>query len=384
VLHLDANDSIEFVGVYNQADWDNIVKPTPFLFWSPTVASVAVAADKGALGDPVKVTGTADAGTTLKLYDGGTVVGAANVGANGTWSITTTPLAISAHSLRARETDSFGNQSAPSAALSLTIDRGTPNGAVFVGSPGTDRYTGGGGNDTFQFSTENLTSADIVNGGAGSDKLMMTDTGVVNAAGVSGVEHYVLTNGGPNQLTLGDANFAGVTGQTITVSGGNGGDTLSAAGLSPHNHAILIGGGGGDTFIAGLHTTMTETVNFNPTVNPNRFEFTTPGTAATPDNNVITNFSEFTDVLVFSDLTFNLGIDQGKGTSTPQTIDQSLFSSHTNGTFDTPNSRFAYDTSTGGLYYDAGGSSTTGARQLVGTLAGHPLFQGAFDIQYIR
>jgi hypothetical protein len=66
--------------------------------------------------------GTAEAGTTITLYDGAVQVGTAQANAGGAWSITSATLGQGAHSLSATATDAAGNVSATSTALSVTID----------------------------------------------------------------------------------------------------------------------------------------------------------------------------------------------------------------------------------------------------------------------
>jgi hypothetical protein len=81
---------------------------------------------------------------------------------------------------------------------------------------------GGAGVNTFVFTAMALTATDKVTGGTGANnELLMTTAGTVAAAGVSGVENYVLADSGANTLTLATADFIGVTGSTITVSDGN-------------------------------------------------------------------------------------------------------------------------------------------------------------------
>ena len=68
-------------------------------------------------------TGTAEAGSTVTLFDGSIVVGT-GVATAGAWSITASSLASGTHSITANATDVAGNVSAASAALPVTI--GTP------------------------------------------------------------------------------------------------------------------------------------------------------------------------------------------------------------------------------------------------------------------
>ncbi|HEY1301177.1 MAG TPA: Ig-like domain-containing protein, partial [Stellaceae bacterium] len=193
---------------------------------APAGLSFAVAADKGPAGDTFTVAGKGEAGDTVTLFDGLKAVGSAKVAAGGGWSITTAaPLAAGTHNLRANATDVAANKSGFSPTQVLTVGAARPNPVVFAGTARTDLFTGGAGDDVFQFSTANLAATDRVNGRGGSDELLLTGAGTVHAAGVAGVELYLLGGGAPNTLFLTNANFAGVTGGAITVDGGNAGNT---------------------------------------------------------------------------------------------------------------------------------------------------------------
>jgi hypothetical protein len=74
-----------------------------------------------------KVSGTAEAGATVTLYDGGIVVGIAVADDQGAWSITSKSLANGAHNLTAKATDVAGNLSNASAALAITVDIKAPS-----------------------------------------------------------------------------------------------------------------------------------------------------------------------------------------------------------------------------------------------------------------
>jgi autotransporter passenger strand-loop-strand repeat protein len=220
---------------------------------APSGLSFTVAADKGAAGDTFTVAGHGGVGDRVTLYDSATAIGTAAVAASGAWSITTAkPLAIGAHSLSAREMDVVGNASPPSSSQSIRVNNMTPfNQVVFTGTAGKDNFTGGAGNDIFEFSTVNLANADIAKGGGGTNYLVMTTPGTVNAGGVSGVEIYELGNDAADSLTLANANFAGVTGSSILVYGGNDGNTVNAAALTGANRIIAVGGAGKDVFTGG-------------------------------------------------------------------------------------------------------------------------------------
>ncbi|OBV41597.1 Ig-like domain-containing protein, partial [Janthinobacterium psychrotolerans] len=74
------------------------------------------------------ITGRAEAGSTITLYDtdGVTNVGTALAAANGNWNISSSQLADGVHSLTVRATDPAGNRSAASPALTITIDTTAP------------------------------------------------------------------------------------------------------------------------------------------------------------------------------------------------------------------------------------------------------------------
>ena len=85
----------------------------------------------------------------------------------------------------------------------------------------------------------------------------------------------------------------------------------------------------------------------------------------------MTDFSAASrDKLLFSNSGFDLGLSGA--IETAQKLPGSLFVANNAGKFTTTTQRFAYDTQTGQLYYDAGGSATPTAKQLVVTLDNHP------------
>jgi hypothetical protein len=74
------------------------------------------------------IRGTAEAGTTVTVREGTTVVCTATVAANGTWTCTpTTPLAQGPHTLVATATDAAGNTSPGSNPDTFTVDNVAPD-----------------------------------------------------------------------------------------------------------------------------------------------------------------------------------------------------------------------------------------------------------------
>ena len=111
---------------------------------APAIASFSN--DSGTVGDGITsdntltLTGTAAANTTVKVYDGATLLGTATANSSGNWTYATATLANGAHSLTAKATDAAGNTSAASSALSVTVDTAAPT-APAIASFSTDSGT---------------------------------------------------------------------------------------------------------------------------------------------------------------------------------------------------------------------------------------------------
>ena len=113
-------------------------------------------------GNVATLTGTAEAGTTVTVFDGFRRLGTATVNSSGTWSFATGSLAIGFHSFTATDTDAAGNVSKASASLSATV-----KGPVTASNPPSVTIVGGG---TFEIGSA---SADTVTfaGSTGTLKL---------------------------------------------------------------------------------------------------------------------------------------------------------------------------------------------------------------------
>src|SRR6185295_18727719 len=76
--------------------------------------------------DEVALSGTAEAGSTIRLYDGATLLGSVTANGSGAWSYTTAALANGGHSFTATASDVAGNTGVASSALTVTIDTAAP------------------------------------------------------------------------------------------------------------------------------------------------------------------------------------------------------------------------------------------------------------------
>ncbi len=98
---------------------------------APSIASFST--DSGVVGDNITndstltLTGAAEANSTVKVYDGATLLGSTAANGSGAWSYTTAALGNGAHSLTATATDAAGNTGAASTALAVTVDTTAPS-----------------------------------------------------------------------------------------------------------------------------------------------------------------------------------------------------------------------------------------------------------------
>src|SRR5690242_12035820 len=97
---------------------------------APTIA--AFSPDSGTAGDhltdanTLTLSGSAEANSTVKVFDGATLLGTATANGTGAWTFATAALTNGAHSFTATATDAAGNTSAASAALAVTVDTVSP------------------------------------------------------------------------------------------------------------------------------------------------------------------------------------------------------------------------------------------------------------------
>ena len=212
---------------------------------------------------------------------------------------------------------------------------------ILNGRGGNDILTGGANSDTFVY-TDNG-GADIVTDffHAQADKINLIDvTGVDSLAAVQGIAtqagaHTVLDFGGGNTLTLNNVTAANLTASDFIFADNNDNILLGVpasetlAGLGGND--TLTGGGGNDTLSGGLGA--------------DHFHYDAP----TDGLDQILDFNT-----AEGDLVEVLGAAFG-GLSTG-TLDPSLFSTQTDGSFDNTTERFSFDQVSHTLYYDGDGS----------------------------
>jgi hypothetical protein len=146
---------------------------------APTITSDTVNS-----ANQVVASGTAEANSTIKVYDGTTQVGTATTNASGAWTVTTAGLAAGTHALTATATDVAGNVSAASAPFDPVIGSSGSSGSGTSGSGTSGSGTSGTGTTApvapkiASFSTDSGVAGDHIT----SDKTLTLDgTAVANS-----------------------------------------------------------------------------------------------------------------------------------------------------------------------------------------------------------
>ena len=124
---------------------------------------VAIAAGSSTNDNTPAISGTAEAGSVVKVYDGGLLLGSVIAGSNGAWSLTSTTLADGSHTINVTATDAAGNVS-PNASITFTVDTAVPVAATGL------------------VVTNDVTNTAVPNGGSTNDNTpTLTGTAEANA-----------------------------------------------------------------------------------------------------------------------------------------------------------------------------------------------------------
>jgi gliding motility-associated-like protein len=186
---------------------------------APSTPVLAAASDSGVPTDQVTnitlpvFTGTAEAGSTVTLYDtdGTTVLGTA-VATGGNWSITSTVLAEGVHTVTVKATDAAGNESPASTGLAVTIDLTPPTLAITSDVP--QLKTGETATITFTFSED--PGATFTWDGTVGDVVVAGGTlGAISGSGLTRTATFTptaSTNGGTASITVAAATYTDLAG----------------------------------------------------------------------------------------------------------------------------------------------------------------------------
>ncbi|HJV26017.1 MAG TPA: hypothetical protein VJ673_10020 [Aromatoleum sp.] len=291
--------------------------------------------DNGAAGiDEVRF--TAGSASTLKLYAADTGIETIVTG-TGTGAVANT-----------------------SGTVSLSVDASAlMNGVSITGNAGANSLTGTAYNDLLDGGAD----ADKLVGGYGDDTYVVDNAkdSVVEGSASGGVDtvvstiSYTLGTYVENLVLTGSAGLTG-TGNTLAnfLSGGDGADVLT--GLAGND--VLQGGAGNDLLVGGLGL---DGLTGGAGADAFRFESTLGST----NIDTLTDFDGTTDTIQLENLIFK------KLAATGSLSAANFVASATGNALDA-NDYVLYNTSTGGLYYDADGNGTTAAVQIA-TLTGAPM-----------
>ncbi len=244
-------------------------------------------ASGGSTNDTVLVlAGTAEANSTVTVYNGGTSLGTTSADGSGDWSFTTATLANgSTYTFNATATDAAGNISAASADYTVTVDTAAPTATVAItavvsdtGISSSDYITSDttlvvngsnsslGSGEKVQISTDGSTWADVSVATATTwtytDPTTRTSNltyqvRVIDTAGnVGNIASQAITIAPDG--TTGDDNLTGNV-ESNTIDGGDGNDTIDGGVGNDYligglGNDSLIGGSGTDTLIGGSGT----------------------------------------------------------------------------------------------------------------------------------
>jgi Ca2+-binding RTX toxin-like protein len=125
VIKLSSKETLSVEDFHGVTD-DLVAPEAPVIALDPA-SDTGISNADGLTSDATPtLTGTAEAGATITLFDGDTAVGTATADAAGAWTITATTLSDGAHELKAVAIDAAGNESAASGTISLVIDTAAP------------------------------------------------------------------------------------------------------------------------------------------------------------------------------------------------------------------------------------------------------------------
>ena len=259
---------------------------------APGALALDPGSDSGVANDGITnvaqatITGSAEAGTTVKLYDnGGTVaVGSGTASGTGLFSIAAT-LAAGANTLSATATDAAGNVSGASATLAVTLDTTLPTATAIAATPSAAGALGAGATINFTLTPSAAVSLNLTQG---SPTLSLSDGGTATYLAAASTttalvfQDTVLAGQGSTDLlvtglSLGGATITNVAGNVLDVStvpplaGSNTGLVVDTTPATPPAMGVttVAGAKGGTVFTttANASNTVTATAGGNDVVN---------------------------------------------------------------------------------------------------------------------
>ena len=141
---------------------------------------------------------------------------------------------------------------------SLGSNNITLDASALTGSP---TLVGGSNADTFNYSIANLSSADIIDGGAGNDTLNFLDAGTILGSAMSGITNVEVIKLFDNTISH-TANNVSLGTVNATVYGGNQGDTYNYDIANLTSADTIFAGNGTDKLVITGSGTLTDSLSF--------------------------------------------------------------------------------------------------------------------------
>jgi hypothetical protein len=178
---------------------DHTAPPAPTLAMSSGSDSGASNTDGITSNTTPVFTGTAEANSTVTLFDtdGTTVLGTVTADGSGAWSITSSTLSGGAHTVTAKAVDAVGNVSSASVAKSVTIDTAAPAAPTGL-ALATSSDTGVPGDGITNLGTPIITGTAEANSTVtlfDTDGITILGTGTTNNLGVWSITSSTLASG---------------------------------------------------------------------------------------------------------------------------------------------------------------------------------------------
>ena len=111
-------------GAGNSASLSGTLSPAGTLQIDTTAPAAPIISSEKVVGNRAILSGTAEAGSTVSIYEGSTLLGTTSVNSKGAWAFATPTETKGAHTFTATATDAAGNVSARSSPIDPTIDEG--------------------------------------------------------------------------------------------------------------------------------------------------------------------------------------------------------------------------------------------------------------------
>ncbi len=207
---------------------------------APVIASDAIVG-----ANEVLLAGTAEANSTVNIFDGTAQLGTATVNSSGAWNFTTGHLADGAHTFTATDTDVAGNTSLASLAVDPIIHTVNTTEVAPALTPAFTNLVAGSHSRVTLSGTSEANSTISIYDGTNTKPL---GTAMADANGIWSLTSAKLSNTVHN-FTLKAVDVAGNTGVGTGVAylGTTGNNTIK---VGPSND-IATGNGGADTFVFG-------------------------------------------------------------------------------------------------------------------------------------